>query len=96
MVGQLKRLAKDPNYRRGPTGSRVQKDRGGGWYYHRGNGYYSKYDEELDGQLYHRRKKTGNVEKSERFSPHKADYKTRRGRKTPRTNRRNSRVKGYF
>lgn len=33
MVGPLKYFKRDPN----------GKGRGAGWYYHRGNGYYSKY-----------------------------------------------------
>lgn len=81
MVSNAERKEQDPNYRRGPTQHRVQTDRGAGYYYHRGNGWYSKLDETLDGKRFHKRKKVRDRKKALSKSPHKGDYKTK-GSKT--------------
>jgi hypothetical protein len=49
----------DPNFTRGKINTfkvgenviRVKKDRGPGYYYHRGNGYFSKYSESRDAKI---------------------------------------------
>ena len=98
MVSNLKYKRQDPNFGRGPTKYRVQKNRGAGYYYHRGNNQWSKYDEGLDGQQWHKRTKVKNKEKAEKKQPHKGDYKTMttkaRSRKTKRVP--SSRRRGFF
>lgn len=88
MVGSLEFRRTDPN----------RKGRGAGQYYHRGNGVYSKYNENRDGELWHKRKKTKNVPEREREQPHKADYKTKSTKNRSVITKRvaKGRVQGYF
>jgi hypothetical protein len=99
MVSKLKHRATDPNFRHGPEKYRVVADRGAGWYYHRGNGQYSRYDQALDAKRLPNSKKQTNVQSvsdAEKGSPHKADYKIGRRpfRKTHRQG--GTGMKGYY
>lgn len=83
MVGQLKKFGSDPN----------GKGRGAGFYYHRGNGEYSKYSEKRDAKIRASYRKVANVKHAEQKEPHMGDY--HKGMK--RSHRiGKSRAKGYF
>ena len=85
MVGSLKLLEADPNSKR----------RGKGYYYHRGKGKFSKYDEYHDAQIFHDKTETRDVVASNTWNPHKADYRTVNKKvKTSRLGNKNP--KGYF
>jgi hypothetical protein len=51
MPSPITYLKKDPNYNRGPEKYRVKINRGPGEYYHRGKGWYSKYDPKRDAKI---------------------------------------------
>lgn len=51
MPGTLRQFTHDPNYNRGPEKYRVAVNRGPGVYYHRGNGWFSKYDPARDAKI---------------------------------------------
>jgi hypothetical protein len=86
MVSNLEYKERDPNFRRGEARYRVGNDRGAGYYYHRGNGWYSKYEPSLDAEEFHKRRVVTDRSKALRDKPHKADYKTRSSpRRSPKT-----------
>ncbi len=85
MVSNLIRFKQDPQY--------PKKNRGAGFYYHRGaliqpNGRrihtWSKYSQSMDAVIKKSRTKVSNIKASERKQPHKADYKTNKVRRTHR------------
>ena len=51
MPGTLTHKTSDPNYNKGPEKYKVSFNRGPGVYYHRGNGWYSKYDPARDAMI---------------------------------------------
>jgi len=87
MPGNLMYKGRDPN----------NKKRGPGYYYHRGNGYWSKYTAEIDGNEWHPKNKTKDKTLVMR-APHKADYNTgSKKMKVPAPKLKGVRVnKGYF
>lgn len=77
MPGELEYFSADPNYRRGPTRERVSKDRGPGWYWHRGNKRYSKFTGRVDSQRRTPKKNINDPRERKRrkaLEPHMADY----------------------
>lgn len=75
MVGELKYRATDPN----------KKGRGAGWYWHRGNGVYSKYTGKVDSK---RKAKIVRIpdankrSKAQLLQPHIHDYKVGKSNRT--------------
>ena len=82
MVGSIDYKNADPQ----------RKGRGAGWYWHRGNGQWSKYTGNLDAQFKHPRhhiKSAKGRQMAQLKDPHKADYNKGK-KKRPKPNKPNS------